>query len=72
MGRDIFFINLTSIHVPDGWIDADLGCYKLLNKAVNLNWLEGKEECEKLGGYLAEPMTHRLYCLRLQSLMMSV
>jgi len=41
---------------PDDWFDGgDLGCYKLLESAVNLTWVEAQEECEQIGGFLAEP-----------------
>jgi hypothetical protein len=44
-----------------GWLDADvLGCFKLLDTAVNLSWVEAQQKCEKIGGYLAEPITARL------------
>jgi len=43
---------------PDDWFDGgDLGCYKLLESAVNLTWVEAQSECEQIGGYLAEPKT---------------
>ena len=42
------------------WIDADdLGCFKFLDSATNLNWVEAQQECQSLGGYLAEPKTIR-------------
>ena len=42
------------------WIDADtLGCYKFLDDKINHTWVEALYECEQIGGYLAEPTTHR-------------
>ena len=42
------------------WIDADdLGCFKFLDSAVNLFWVEAQQKCESIGGYLAEPTTAR-------------
>jgi len=44
---------------PDDWFDADdLGCFKFLDSAVNLTWIEAQLACEKEGGYLAEPVNH--------------
>jgi len=44
----------------DDWLDAtDLGCFKFLETAINLNWLEAQQKCEEIGGYLAEPRTFR-------------
>ena len=54
--------HLPSLNVlPSGdWIDAaDLGCYKFLDSAVNLIWVEAQQKCESIGGYLAEPTTGR-------------
>ena len=43
---------------PANWFDAaDLGCYKFLPAVVNLSWVAAQEECEKEGGFLAEPAT---------------
>lgn len=43
---------------PADWFDAaDLGCYKFLPAVVNLSWVAAQEECEKEGGFLAEPTT---------------
>jgi hypothetical protein len=51
-------------HTPsmilDDWLDADvLGCFRFLDTAVNLNWVEAQRRCEDIGGYLAEPRTRR-------------
>ena len=44
----------------DDWIDADiLGCYKFLDAKINHTWVEAQYDCEQVGGYLAEPTTHR-------------
>ena len=44
----------------DDWFNANsLGCYKFLDSKVNLSWVEAQLECEKEGGYLAEPITQR-------------
>jgi hypothetical protein len=44
----------------DDWLDgADLGCFKFLETAINLNWLEAEQKCQEIGGYLAEPRTFR-------------
>ncbi len=44
----------------DDWLDgADLGCFKFLETAINLDWLEAQQKCEEIGGYLAEPRTFR-------------
>jgi hypothetical protein len=46
-----------------GWLGAeDLGCFKFLETAVNLNWVEAQQKCEEIGGYLAEPRTPRQMC----------
>ncbi len=55
----------------DDWLDAtDVGCFKFLETAINLNWLEAQQKCEEIGGYLAEPRTRRyklnLFCTRNQ------
>jgi len=45
---------------PDDWFDASfLGCFKFLDSSVELSWVEAQFECEKAGGYLAEPKTER-------------
>ena len=45
----------------DDWFDADsLGCFKFLDSKVNLSWVEAQLECEKVGGYLAEPRVESL------------
>jgi hypothetical protein len=50
-----------NIYIQGGWLDADvLGCFKLLDTAVNLSWVEAQQKCETIGGYLAEPITARL------------
>jgi len=48
------------VYCPDDWFDAnDLGCFKFLESKLNLTWVEAQEECEQVGGYLAEPITTR-------------
>ena len=43
--------------LKDDWFDANtLGCYKFLDSKVNISWVEAQLECEKVGGFLAEPM----------------
>ncbi len=37
----------------------DLGCFKCLDYAVNLFWIEAHQQCEEIGGFLAEPQTAR-------------
>merc|ERR1711962_470506 len=45
---------------PDDWLDVDrLGCYKFLPHKHNLSWVEAEAECDRIGGYLAEPDTFR-------------
>merc|ERR1712110_341174 len=39
---------------PDGWIEAIEGCFLFHHTASGLSWRQGQEECERLGGYLAE------------------
>ena len=40
----------------DDWFDANtLGCYKFLDSKTNMSWVEAQIECEKVGGFLAEP-----------------
>ncbi len=40
----------------DDWLDLSYrGCFKFLESAINLTWSEAQRECEKIGGYLAEP-----------------
>jgi len=42
---------------PNDWFDANtLGCYKFLESKINMSWVEAQIECEKVGGFLAEPM----------------
>jgi len=49
------------VNCPNDWIDADiLGCYKFLDAKINHTWVEAQYDCEQVGGYLAEPTTHRL------------
>ncbi len=52
----------------DGWLNADdIGCFKFLETSTGLTWVEGQQKCEDIGGYLAEPHTHRysfLYCIK--------
>jgi len=48
------------VYCPDDWFDAkELGCYKFLKHKTNLTWVDAEEECENIGGYLAEPSTTR-------------
>ncbi len=52
-------ISFTSTHL-DGWQDGDdRGCFKFMETAIGLNWVEAQQKCEDIGGYLAEPRTHR-------------
>jgi hypothetical protein len=45
------------------WLDADdIGCFKFLETAINLNWLEADQKCEEIGGYLAELRSSRYIC----------
>jgi len=45
-------------YCPDDWFDAgSLGCYMLLESAVDLTWVQAQDQCEQIGGYLAEPKT---------------
>ena len=47
-------------HVVDDWFDANsLECFKFLDAKVNISWVEAQLECEKVGGYLAEPRVER-------------
>jgi hypothetical protein len=40
------------------WLNAGgLGCFKFLTSEVGLSWVEAKQKCEEIGGYLAEPIT---------------
>lgn len=39
---------------PVGWVQSTEGCYLFHHTASGLTWRQGQEECEKLGGYLAE------------------
>merc|ERR1719481_1096470 len=39
---------------PEGWIESLEGCFLFHNSANSMTWREGQEECEILGGYLAE------------------
>ncbi len=42
------------------WVDAgELGCYRLLNAASNLSWVEAGQKCQEIGGYLVELLTPR-------------
>ena len=44
----------------DDWFDANtLGCYKFLDSKINMSWVEAQMECEKVGGFLAEPTEER-------------
>jgi len=53
-------IILELLKYSDGWLDADvLGCFKFLDNVVNLSWLAAQQECEAIGGFLAEPKTAR-------------
>jgi len=40
-----------------GWLVTEHGCYKFLHGAVGLSWEAARQECENIGGYLAEPIT---------------
>jgi len=42
---------------PEGWIFYDEICYLFHYEATIMTWREGQEECEKLGGFLAEIKT---------------
>jgi hypothetical protein len=64
----IFLSPITKTHIQiqiasmtlDDWLDAtELGCFKFLETAINLNWLEAQQKCQEIGGYLAEPRTFR-------------
>ncbi len=51
---------MTFVHFKDGWLDADeLGCFKFLEAATDLFWVEAQQKCESIGGYLAEPSNAR-------------
>merc|ERR1711936_857584 len=39
---------------PTGWINSMEGCF-LFHHTKEMTWREAQEECEKLGGFLAEP-----------------
>jgi len=39
---------------PDGWIESLEGCFLFHHTANIMTWREAQEECEKLGGFLAE------------------
>merc|ERR1719342_1502513 len=39
---------------PDGWIESLEGCFLFHHSANVMTWREAQEECERLGGYLAE------------------
>ena len=58
---DIHYILLYMYYLySDGWIDADdLGCFKFLDSAVNLFWVEAQQKCQSIGGNLAEPFNAR-------------
>ena len=44
--------------ILDGWFGSkDLGCFHFLDNGENLTWMEAQLQCEKIGGYLAEPST---------------
>jgi len=42
---------------PVGWVESTEGCFLFHHTATGLTWRQGQEECEKLGGYLAEIKT---------------
>jgi len=42
---------------PQGWVNSVEGCFLFANY-LNLTWREAQEECERLGGFLAEPKNH--------------
>ncbi len=42
------------------WVDAgELGCYRFLNDATDLSWVEAGQKCQEIGGYLVELLTPR-------------
>ena len=43
---------------PAGWVDSqDRGCF-LFHYTQADNWFEAQHECERVGGFLAEPKTY--------------
>jgi hypothetical protein len=49
-----------AIFISEGWIGAeDIGCFKFLDYAVNIIWGVAHQQCEKIGGFLAEPRTSK-------------
>jgi len=55
-GQSVTEATKTVRQCPVDWVNAgQLGCYKLLTQAHNLSWIESENECERLGGHLAEP-----------------
>ena len=58
LAKDVSTLN--SCFFTDSWLDADdLGCFKFLEGAVNLSWVDAQLRCESMGGYLAETITTR-------------
>ena len=56
-------------NILGGWLDADvLGCFKFLDAAVNLSWVEAQQKCEAAGGFLAEPLTAKSIVKRISYL----
>ncbi len=48
------------LHFLEGWLGSEtLGCFRCLDYAVNLSWIEAHQQCEHIGGFLAEPRTGR-------------
>merc|ERR1712240_35264 len=43
---------------PEGWVNSIEGCF-LFYYHKNVNWHEAQYECEKVGGFLAEPKTQQ-------------
>ena len=61
MGANVLEIEDDSGACPEGWINAQsLGCFKFLDDAGHVNWMDAHSLCEIEGGFLAEPSTHEL------------
>ena len=43
----------TNVYCPSGWINSAEGCY-LFQFTKSVTWRAAQEECESLGGFLAE------------------
>ena len=41
---------------PSGWVNSLEGCF-LFHYTSNITWRDAQEECEKMGGFLAEIKT---------------